>query len=101
MRFYNWLIAMGDGRLPCIALDGEDDATWIKILEDLLIPVDDKPVEAIESSTFSDLLNRIQDINYLKKRCILSLTNDVVDKINSHVLASMSGKMHELLSADT
>ncbi|GKE21707.1 replication factor A protein 1, partial [Tanacetum coccineum] len=33
--------------LPCIALDGEDDATWITILEDLLILVDDNPVEAI------------------------------------------------------
>ncbi|GKC60962.1 ATP-dependent DNA helicase PIF1-like protein, partial [Tanacetum coccineum] len=101
MQFHNWLIAMGDGRLPCIALDGEDDATWITIPEDLLIPVDDNPVEAIVSSTFPDLLNRIQDINYLKERCILSPTNDVVDKINSHVLASMSGEMHELLSADT
>nr|GEU36318.1 uncharacterized protein [Tanacetum cinerariifolium] len=101
MRFHNWLIARGDGRLPCIALDGEDDATWITIPEDLLIPVDDNPVEAIVSSTFLDLLNRIQDINYLKERCIMSPTNNVVDKINSHVLASMSGEMHKLLSADT
>ncbi|GJR58474.1 putative PIF1 DNA helicase/replication protein A1-like protein [Tanacetum coccineum] len=100
MRFHNWLIAMGDSRLSSIALDEEDDATWITIPEDLLILVDDKPVGAIVSSTFPDLLNRIQDINYLKERCILSPTNDVVDKINSHVLASMSGEMHELLSVD-
>ncbi|GJU54588.1 replication protein A 70 kDa DNA-binding subunit B [Tanacetum coccineum] len=92
---------MGDGRLPSIALDGEDDATWITIPEDLLIPADDNPVGAIVSSTFPDLLNRIQYINYLKERCIMSPTNDVVDKINSHVLASMSGEMHKLLSADT
>ncbi|GKF26829.1 hypothetical protein Tco_0082723 [Tanacetum coccineum] len=100
LRFHNWLIAMGDGRFPSIALDGEDDATWITIPEDLLIPVDDNPAGAIVSSTFPDLLNRIQDINYLKEICILSPTNDVVDKINSHVLASMSSEMHELLSAD-
>ncbi|GKB45876.1 putative PIF1 DNA helicase/replication protein A1-like protein [Tanacetum coccineum] len=84
LRFHNWLIAMGDGRFPSIALDGEDDATWITIPEDLLILVNDNPVRAIVSSTFPDLLNRIQDINYLKERCILSPTNDVVDKINSH-----------------
>ncbi|GKB60009.1 replication factor A protein 1 [Tanacetum coccineum] len=47
MRFHNWLIAMGDGMLPSIALDGEDEATWITIPEDLLIPIDDNPVEAI------------------------------------------------------
>nr|GEY23134.1 uncharacterized protein [Tanacetum cinerariifolium] len=38
------VLTMGDGRLSCIALDGEDDATWITIPEDLLILVDDKPV---------------------------------------------------------
>nr|GFA05521.1 hypothetical protein [Tanacetum cinerariifolium] len=101
MRFPNWLIAIGDGSLPCIALDGEGDATWITILEDLLILVDDNPIEAIVSSKFLDLLNRIQNINYLKERCIMSPINDVVDKINSHVLESMSGEIHELLSADT
>ncbi|GKA58869.1 replication protein A 70 kDa DNA-binding subunit B, partial [Tanacetum coccineum] len=100
LRFHNWLIALGDGRFPSIVLDGEGDATWITIPEDLLIPVDDNPVGAIVSNTFSDLLNRIQDINYLKERCILSPTNDVVDKINSHLLALMSDEMHELLSAD-
>ncbi|GKD30727.1 uncharacterized protein Tco_1241505 [Tanacetum coccineum] len=36
--FTNWLLDMGDGRLPAIALDGEDEATWITILDDLLLP---------------------------------------------------------------
>ncbi|GKC66348.1 hypothetical protein Tco_1098946 [Tanacetum coccineum] len=51
--------------LSYIALDGEDEATWITIPEDLLIPVDDNPVVAIVSITFLDLLNRIQDISYV------------------------------------
>ncbi|GKB91001.1 putative PIF1 DNA helicase/replication protein A1-like protein [Tanacetum coccineum] len=62
---YCKLISMGDDRLSSIALDGEDEATWIIIPEDLLIPVDDNPVVAIVSSTFLDLLNRIQDISYV------------------------------------
>ncbi|GJV83467.1 putative DNA helicase, partial [Tanacetum coccineum] len=101
MRFHNWLMSMGDGRLPSIALDDEDEATWITIPNDLLIPLVDNPIEAIVSSTYPDLPNRIHDIDYLKERCILSPTNDVVDKINSHVLDSMPGDMHELFSADT
>ncbi|GKC49325.1 putative PIF1 DNA helicase/replication protein A1-like protein [Tanacetum coccineum] len=60
----------------------------------------DNPIEAIVSSTYPDLPNRIQDIKYLKEICILSPTNDVVDKINSHILDSMSGEMHELFSAE-
>ncbi|GKA50345.1 replication protein A 70 kDa DNA-binding subunit B [Tanacetum coccineum] len=91
---------MGDGRLSCIALDDKDEATWITIPNDLLIPLVDNPIEAIVSSTYPDLPNRIQDIKYLKEICILSPTNDVVDKINSHILDSMSGEMHELFSAD-
>nr|GEU32530.1 hypothetical protein [Tanacetum cinerariifolium] len=55
MRFHNWLIAMGDGRLLCIALDGEADATWITIPEDLLTPIDDNPVEAIVSNNLEDM----------------------------------------------
>ncbi|GKC40094.1 uncharacterized protein Tco_1052478 [Tanacetum coccineum] len=35
--FTNWLLDMGDCRLPAIALDGEDEATWITIPDDLLL----------------------------------------------------------------
>nr|GEU69339.1 uncharacterized protein [Tanacetum cinerariifolium] len=100
MHFHNWLMSMGDGRLSCISLDDEDEATWITIPNDLLIRLVDNHIEAIMSNTYPDLPNRIQDIKYLKERCILNATNDVVDKINSHVLDSMSGEMHELFSAD-
>ncbi|GKB05982.1 putative DNA helicase, partial [Tanacetum coccineum] len=101
MRFHNWLMSMGDGRLPPIALDDEDEATWITIPNDLLIPLVYNSIEAIVSSTYPDLPNRIHNIDYLKERCILSPTNDVDDKINSHILDSMSGDMHELFSDDT
>nr|GEZ08648.1 hypothetical protein [Tanacetum cinerariifolium] len=57
------LLEMGNGRLPAIALD-----------------------DTIVGHTFLDLLNRLHDIHYLKERCILCSTNDVVDGINSHVL---------------
>ncbi|KAJ9546827.1 hypothetical protein OSB04_019370 [Centaurea solstitialis] len=80
-RFNNWILDMGTGRLPAITLEGEDEATWITIPDDLLIPIVDDPIEAVE-------------------RCILCSTNDDVDMINSHVLTKMSGEMHELLSAD-
>nr|GFA19064.1 hypothetical protein [Tanacetum cinerariifolium] len=94
------MLAIGDGRLSSIALNGEDDATDNKS-QRLLVIFNVKPVGAIVSSIFLDLLNRIQDINWLKEKCIMSSTNDVFPKINSHVLASMSCQMHELLSADT
>nr|GEX70634.1 hypothetical protein [Tanacetum cinerariifolium] len=58
MNLNQWILDMGDERLPADALDQEDEATWITIPDDLLIP------------------------------------------INSHVLEKMPGEMHEMLSAD-
>ncbi|GJZ33339.1 DNA helicase [Tanacetum coccineum] len=98
--FTNWLLDMGDGRLPAIALDGEDEATWITIPGDLLLPVYDNPIDTIVAHTFPNLVNRLHDINYLKEHCILCSTNDVVDGINSNVLEKVLGELHELYSAD-
>ncbi|GJX36008.1 putative PIF1 DNA helicase/replication protein A1-like protein [Tanacetum coccineum] len=93
------LLPMGDGTLPSVAIDNEDEATWIEIPDDLLLATYDNPIEDIVSSTFPNLLNRIHDIHDLKERCILCLTNDVVDSINTHVLQSMPSEMHVLHSA--
>nr|GEW99059.1 hypothetical protein [Tanacetum cinerariifolium] len=100
MNFNQWLLDMGDGRLLAVALDQEDEATWITIPDDLLIPINDDPISAIVQNAFPYLLNKINDIDYLKERCILCPTNEIVDKINSHVLEKMPGEMHEMLSAD-
>ncbi|XP_022003575.1 uncharacterized protein LOC110901029 [Helianthus annuus] len=98
--FSNWILAMGAGRLPTISLVGEDEPTWIKMPNDLLIPVSENPIGAVVSNTFPDILERVNDIHYLKKRCILCPMNDEVDKINLHVLEKMPGELQELLSAD-
>ncbi|GJV40615.1 putative DNA helicase [Tanacetum coccineum] len=76
--FTNWLLDMGDGRLPFIALDGKDEATWITIPDDLLLPISDNPIDTIMAHTFPDLVNRLHDINYLKERCILCLTKTLI-----------------------
>ena len=57
---------MGDGRLPAIALDGEDEATWITIPDDLLIPVFVDPINSVVGHTFPDLINKLDYINCLK-----------------------------------
>ncbi|GJY22279.1 putative DNA helicase [Tanacetum coccineum] len=99
--FTNCLLDMGDGRLPAIALNGEDEASWITIPDDLLLPVSDNAIETTVAHTFPGLLNRLQDINYLKENCIPCSTNDVVDDINSHVLKNVLGELQELYSADS
>jgi ATP-dependent DNA helicase PIF1 len=92
---------MGAGRLPAVALDGEDEATWIEIPNDLLIPYSDDPIEAVVANTFPNIELRYNDAAYLQERCILSSTNEQVDTINLHVLHKLPGDIHELLSADS
>nr|KAJ0193478.1 hypothetical protein LSAT_V11C800389040 [Lactuca sativa] len=86
---FKHFLKIKDGKLPTISVEGEDDATWITILDDLLIPIGDSPIQAMLSNVFTDILNRLSDFSYLKERCILCLTNDEVDNINLHVLESV------------
>nr|GEW89833.1 replication factor A protein 1 [Tanacetum cinerariifolium] len=79
------IVSSAINKLPAVALDQEDEATWITILNGLLILVNDDPISAIVQNAFPNLLNKINDIDYLKERCILCPTNEIVDKINSHV----------------
>ncbi|KAK9061893.1 hypothetical protein SSX86_019077 [Deinandra increscens subsp. villosa] len=99
-EFDKWLLDMGAGRLPAIALPDETEASWITIPADLLIPVSDHPVESILSNTFPDLERNISDHRYLQERCVLCPTNDEVDEVNLCVLEKLTGELHELLSAD-
>nr|GEW57567.1 hypothetical protein [Tanacetum cinerariifolium] len=50
MRFNNWLLSMRYGTLHSIAINNEDEATWIEIPDDLLLPTCDNPIKAIVSS---------------------------------------------------
>ncbi|KAK9050800.1 hypothetical protein SSX86_030230 [Deinandra increscens subsp. villosa] len=99
-HFNNWVLSLGAGRLPAISLAGESDATWIRIPDDLLIPKAADPVAAVVSDTFPDIANRINDITFLKERCVLCPTNDDVDSINLQVLQSIEGELYEMFSAD-
>lgn len=54
--FSNWILALGDGKLPTIALEGEEEPTWIEVPDDLLIPPTGDPFSDKVSSTSPDLV---------------------------------------------
>ncbi|KAI3821905.1 hypothetical protein L1987_09481 [Smallanthus sonchifolius] len=60
---------MGAGRIPVISLSGEDEATWISIPDDLLIPIVEDPVAAVVSDTFPPLTDRINNVEELCIMC--------------------------------
>ncbi|KAK3211140.1 hypothetical protein Dsin_015846 [Dipteronia sinensis] len=101
MSFTEWVLALGDGKLPTVSLEGEDDSCWIKIPDDLLIPDSDDHVASVVLNTYLDLVNRYKDLEYLRNRGILTPTNQTVDKINSYVLNVISGDITTYLSSDS
>nr|GEX18439.1 hypothetical protein [Tanacetum cinerariifolium] len=43
--FNQWVLAVGDGKVPARIKDGEDEPTWIKIPETFLIPSPESPIQ--------------------------------------------------------
>ncbi|XP_026378650.1 uncharacterized protein LOC113273096 [Papaver somniferum] len=101
-EFGKWILDLGDGKLPEKAIEGKDEEpTWIKIPDDLLIKADENPIEAIVDAVYPDLIARFKDKNYLRERCILAQKNEIVDHINDYVVSMLPGEEHVFLSSDS
>ncbi|KAK4848587.1 hypothetical protein QYF36_014807 [Acer negundo] len=55
--FTEWVFALGDGKLPTISLEGEEDSCWIRIPDDLRIPNSVDPVASIVSREITTYLS--------------------------------------------
>nr|XP_027098951.1 uncharacterized protein LOC113718236 [Coffea arabica] len=99
-EFSKWILDLGEGKLPAISFDDEDESTWIEIPDDLLIPQDTDCIHRIIDSTYPDLLANYNNASYLRNRAILAPTNDVVDEVNSVILSSIPAHSRIYLSAD-
>jgi hypothetical protein len=84
--FSKWILDIGEGKIPCVARDGETEASWIKIAEDLLIPSSDDTMASIVGATYLDFPNNYRNETYLKDRAILTPTNELSDMINDHIV---------------
>ena len=45
--FTNWLLDLGDGKLPTTKHDNDEDPTWIRIPNDLLLLTDKSKIPAL------------------------------------------------------
>jgi ATP-dependent DNA helicase PIF1 len=81
--------------------ENEEEPTWIKIPQGLLINTNGPKIPAIVNTIYSDFQNNYLNIEYLKQRAILTPTNGIVDDINSYILTLIPGEAKEYLSADS
>ncbi|XP_026416020.1 uncharacterized protein LOC113311394 [Papaver somniferum] len=99
--FVEWVLDLGNGNPPEIALTHLKDPTWIKIPDDYLIVPDENCVKQISSIIYSGMLDRYGDAEYLSERCILAPNNETVDEINHYIVSTYPGETHHLFRSDS
>ncbi|PIA61308.1 hypothetical protein AQUCO_00300684v1 [Aquilegia coerulea] len=99
--FSEWVLKLGEGRIPTRSVNEYDDSSWIKIPEDLLIEYNGDPIQQIVETIYPDVSTRFAEPNYLKDRCILTPTNDCVDSVKQAVLSRIPTASRIYASADT
>lgn len=67
----------------------------------MFIKIQKDHVKHIGSTIYIDFEEKYNDPAYLMKRNIITSTNEVVDKINMHLLSLLNGKQKIYLNPDT
>ncbi|GJU15982.1 ATP-dependent DNA helicase PIF1-like protein [Tanacetum coccineum] len=98
--FNQWVLAVGNGNLLVKMKDGEDEPTWIEILEKFLINSLNSPIEQIVAETYPNFIERQRDDAYLRERAILTPRNDDADAINAYMFDKLEGESVTYNSAD-
>nr|GFC22493.1 ATP-dependent DNA helicase PIF1-like [Tanacetum cinerariifolium] len=98
--FNQWVLSVGNRIVLAKAKDGEDEPSWIQILDQFIINSLDSPIEAIVAETYPNFIKRQHDEEYLKERAILTPMNADVDEINTYMFKKLVGKFVTYNSAD-
>ena len=75
--------------------------TIIDITEDILIKDAYDPIAAIVDSTYPGIHEDSTDSSYFQERALLAPTNEIVDKVNEHVLSLIAREEKMYLSSDS
>ncbi|XP_071704021.1 uncharacterized protein [Rutidosis leptorrhynchoides] len=99
-EFNKWVLEIGDGKVPALCQDGEDEPTWINIPEEFIVKSEKPPIEAIVDTVFPDFIQRHRDEDYLRERAILTPRNDDADQINKHMFKKLESQTMTFQSSD-
>lgn len=91
-RFSEWILAIGEGRVPCTAREGESEPSWVKIPNDLLLRTDGDKLSCIFNATYPDFHRYYSNTAYLAQRAILTPINEVADTVNDYVVSLVPGQ---------
>ncbi|CAN0837872.1 ATP-dependent DNA helicase PIF1 [Linum grandiflorum] len=101
MPFPEWILALGDGKIPSITHPDYPRSDWIKIPHSFIIPQSANPITSLVNRVYPDLITSYKNISYLRSRAIVAPTNHEVTLINDYILTQLPGDTKVYLSADT
>ena len=84
--FSKWILDIGEGKIPYVAKDGEDEPSWITVPHELLLPADDDKLAAIVQSVYPNFESRYKNPTYLSQRAILFPTKELTDIVNEYMV---------------
>jgi ATP-dependent exoDNAse (exonuclease V) alpha subunit len=100
-EFSNWMLNIGEAKVPSVTREGETEPSWIKIPSDLLLMTNQDKIVAIVQATYPDFLLNYRNEQYLTERAILTPTNESAEVVNDHIVALLPDSGKEYLSSDS
>ena len=74
-EFAQWVLHVGDGKIPAHRMEGETEDTWINIPGDIAIVPENDNIAAIIAAVYTDFENSYSLVPYLAERCIVCPVN--------------------------
>ena len=81
-EFAQWVLDVGDGKIPAHRKEGETEDTWINIPRNIAVLPENDKIPAIISAVYTDFENSYSLVPYLAERCIVCPVNSAVDEVN-------------------
>jgi hypothetical protein len=100
-EFSKWMLDVGEGNIDVVAKQDETESSWITIPDELVLKTDGDKIACIVNVVYPQLESKYVDITYLREWAILTLTNDIADKINEYIVSFILGDEKQYLSSDT
>ncbi|CAI0387108.1 unnamed protein product [Linum tenue] len=99
--FGEWVLALGDGKLPCKRFKEDTPADWIEIPSLFLVQPQLSPITSIAAEIYDSFTETYKDTKYLTSRAIVTPTNAKVSEINEFMLQQVPGPVRSYYSSDS
>ncbi|CAN1794941.1 ATP-dependent DNA helicase PIF1 [Linum perenne] len=101
LSFSDWVLAIGDGKVPTTRPHGHANTDWIQIPNCFIMPKSSNPIADLVNRVYPSIQTNFQNVAYIRSRAIITPKNSIVTSIKDCVLTQLPGEEKIYLSSDT